>query len=236
VLPIGLVRRLLLHVLLAASSACGRAGYDPVAADGDAGASGDGGGPFRQDASVFTAGDAGEDTFLSSVDRGFNFGGLAALRTAREPPSTILLRFDIGEVPAGATVRAATLRVWTTAGEQDAAAVRVYRVFEDWSEGNQSGAPGAASWDVRAPGLAWTGPGCGVGSRDAAARAELSVEAPAARYEAALPAAVVQAWLDDPAANRGLALVATAGAGIELESSESADPERRPALAVDWTP
>jgi hypothetical protein len=231
-----MVVRLVLRIALAlVAAACGRAGYDPIDQGDDSAGADDGGGGGDVDASVFTAGEAGDDTFLASNQRGFIFGALEVLRTARGPAATILLRFDLGEVPPGAEPSGATLAVWTSDAAQDASEVRIYRVFEDWREGNEVGAPGEASWDNRAPGNSWSSPGCGVGSRDAAARAEIAIDAPATLYEVELPASVVQGWIDDPASNRGLALIATGGAGVELVSSESPDPARRPALSVEWS-
>lgn len=134
----------------------------------------------------------------------------------------------------GAEARGATLTVWTSDAAQDPGEVRIYRVFEDWSEGGETGAPGEASWDERQPGRAWSSPGCGVGSRDAAARAEMAIVAASTRHEVDLPASVVQGWIDDPSSNRGLALVATGGAGVELVSGDSRDVARRPTLAIEW--
>lgn len=216
-----------------ADVACGRSGYEPIALRGDGGEVVPDG-PL--DASVFVAEDGGEDTFLSSTDPGLNFGGVEVLRTGAAPPATTLVRFDLGEIPAGATAQAVTLTVWTGAGTQDPSEVRIYRVFEDWAEGNDTGAAGEANWDLRAPGQAWFSAGCGAGSRDAAARAVFDVAEPSGRHDVAIPPAVVQAWIDDPASNRGLALIAASGAGIELVSSESADTARRPALAIEWSP
>ncbi len=219
-------------------AACGRAGYDPIHESGGGDAAGgtiDDGGTAGGDASVFTAGDAGEDTFLAANQPGANFGGLDVLRTARGPAATILLRFDLDQLPPDAVVHAVTLAVSTSAAAQDSSGVRIYRVFEDWTEGSETGGPGEASWDRRTPGQSWHSAGCGVGSRDAAARAELAIAAPATRYQVALPAAVAQDWIDDPASNRGLALVARSGSGVELLSSESADPDERPALMIEWS-
>jgi hypothetical protein len=224
-----------LSCLFALVLACGRAGYDPLAGEEDAGGSriGDAG-HEGSDASVFTAADAGADTFLASTDRGFNFGGLGVLRTAAAPAATVLLRFDLGEIAAGAVARGAALTVWTTDAAQEPTEVRIYRVFEEWVEGDESGESGAASWDDRIAGQEWTSAGCGVGSRDAAARADLQIDAPATRYQVALPASVVQGWIDQPGSNFGLALIARSGSGVELVSSQSGDPERRPSLAVEW--
>jgi len=45
---------------------------------------------------------------------------------------------------------------------------------------------------------------------------------------------VVEGWIEDPTSNRGLALIATSGAGVELVSSEGDDPTARPALVIEW--
>jgi hypothetical protein len=224
----------------ALTAACGRAWYDPIDPGGESGA--DGGDPSRtgdggggdSDAGVFTTGTAAADTTLLASEPGANFGAVDVLRTAGSPGATILIRFDLGIVPAGVAVQAVTLAVSTSGAAQDASGVRIYRVFEDWTEGDESGAPGEASWDLRSPGLAWQRAGCGVGSRDAAARAEFDVDAAATRYQVDLPSSVVEGWIDDPASNRGLALIATGGSGIELVSSEGDDPAERPALAIQW--
>jgi hypothetical protein len=52
-------------------------------------------------------------------------------------------------VPASATARAVTLSVSTTGTAQDPSGVRVYRVFEDWSEAE-------ATWELRAAGQPWS--------------------------------------------------------------------------------
>ncbi|HEU5057479.1 MAG TPA: DNRLRE domain-containing protein [Kofleriaceae bacterium] len=213
---------------LALAAGCGRAWYEPQErGGGDAGGDSPDGGASESDAGVFTTGGALADTFLSESEPGESFGDRAVLRTARSPRATILLRFAL-EVPAGATARAVTLSVSTSGAGQDPSDVRVYRVFEDWSEEE-------ASWELRAAGQAWATAGCGVGSRDAAARAELAVEAAATRYQVALPTSVAQGWIDDPDSNHGLALIATSGSGVELVSSESGEPAERPSLAVEWT-
>ncbi len=221
---------------LVLASACGRAWYDPrdrgggdagLSGSGDGGSGGDsdGGGGGDSDAGVLTTGVATADTWLSESDPEQNFGAALVLGTAGSSDATILLRFDLGIVAAGAVPRAVTLAVSTSDGAQEPARVRIYRVFEDWSEDE-------ASWNLRTTGQAWTRAGCGVGSRDAAARAEVSIEAPSTRYQVALPTSVVQGWIDDPASNRGLALIASAG--LELLASESDDPAHRPTLAVEW--
>lgn len=232
---------LLAAIAFALTAACGRAWYDPIDPGGESGAdggdpsrTGDAGGGEGSDAGVLTTGSAAADTTLSASEPGANFGALDVLRTAGSPGATILIRFELGIVPADVAVQSLTLAVSTSGAAQDPSSVRIYRVFEDWTEGDESGAPGEASWELRAPGIAWTRAGCGVGSRDAAARAELDVDAPGARYEVDLPTSVVEGWIDDPTSNRGLALIATSGSGIELVSSEGDDPAERPALVIEW--
>lgn len=228
-------------IAFALTAACGRAWYEPVDQGGESGAdggdpsrTGDAGGGEGSDAGVPTAGTAAADTYLLASEPGGNFGAAEVLRTAGSPGATILLRFDLGIVPADVAVQSLTLSVSTSGAAQDPSSVRIYRVFEDWTEGEESGAPGEASWDLRSPGLAWQRAGCGVGSRDAAARADFEVDAAATRYQVDLPTSVVEGWIDDPTSNRGLALIATGGSGIELVSSEGADPAERPALVIEW--
>ena len=200
---------LLAAIAFALTAACGRAWYDPIDPGGESGAdggdpsrTGDAGGGEGSDAGVLTTGSAAADTSLSASEPGANFGALDVLRTAGSPGATILIRFELGIVPADVAVQSLTLAVSTSGAAQDPSSVRIYRVFEDWTEGDESGAPGEASWELRAPGIAWTRAGCGVGSRDAAARGLspwLAAGAPA--------------WLALGAADRGSLACRYAGAG-----------------------
>lgn len=218
---------------LVLACACGRAWYDPLDRGGGDGGlppgtgDGDGGSGGDSDAGVLTTGVAAADTWLSESEPELNFGAADVLRSTSGAGATILVRFELGIVPAGAVPQAVTLALSTTGSAQDPSRVRIYRVFEDWIEGE-------ASWQLRVSGQAWTRAGCGVGSRDAAARAEVSIDAPDTRYQVALPTSVVEGWIDDPASNRGLALIGSSGSELEIWSSESDDPAHRPTLAVEW--
>jgi spore coat protein A len=159
-----------------------------------------------------------------------------------------LVRFDLGTIPAGATVQAATLTLYNEEAT-NVADVTLHRVTESWGEGaslatgnGDAGAPpstGDATWIHRSyPATNWVTAG---GSFAATASAAASVTA-AGSYAWNTPAlaADVQAFLDDPAANFGwIVRGKETGAGNALKSfdtRESADPARRPRLEVTYVP
>ncbi|HEY8143584.1 MAG TPA: hypothetical protein VIG06_12965, partial [Kofleriaceae bacterium] len=110
----------------ALTAACGRAWYEPVDPGGESGAdggdpsqTGDAGGGGDSDAGLLTTGTAAADTTLVESEPDGNFGALDVLRTAGSFGATILVRFDLGIVPADVAVQSVTLAVSTSGAAQD---------------------------------------------------------------------------------------------------------------------
>lgn len=160
-----------------------------------------------------------------------------------------LLWFDVaGNIPAGATITAATLRLSMSASNAGATSVGVHRVAADWGEGasNADASPGAgaasqagdATWLHRFfSGTLWSTVG---GQFAAGASATASVNTPADYMWGSTPALVadVQAWLDLPSGNYGWlvrGVETTGGTAKKFESRESVTPEMRPLLTVEYT-
>jgi hypothetical protein len=180
----------------------GDGGADPDGGEGDGGADPDGGAAGETFAAV-------ADTALNSAASGLNYGGgsFFNVRTSAISTFTGLVRFA-PDAPPGAVVVAAQLWLTTTGAALGSGQVEVYRVLEQWVEGTQTGGAGVANHLERLAAVLWLSPGCGPGSRALSPAATFEPRETNTVYRVALPAALVQGWLDDPTSNHGLALVA----------------------------
>jgi hypothetical protein len=246
--------RLLLGALLLAGC---RLGYDvPAGGDGDGGATadagsrdgqgGDGdGGAGAPDAGGTTTVDLSgtgvtRDTALNSFAATLNYGGGATFNVRDSAVSTFtgLLAFDLtGAVDPDRAVVSASIDVTTGTMALSGGEIEVYRVLEDWVEGNGTGTTGVANYAMRTGALPWLAPGCGDGSREAVPLATFAPVDTGTTYTISLPPAVVEAWADDPSGNHGVALVA-AGTGndtVVFIASEGGDTDR-PRIRVVLAP
>ena len=208
----------------------------------DAALAGDGGPDAAIGATVVVLGETPDadvsgvttDGWLNSSDSTFNYGNDDVLRLDRLPDQNGLLRFDLTSIPAGSPVVAVEVRLWTESGFGNDGVVQLYPVIEPWDEGNLDGVIGAASWNERVAGIQWLGRGATGSSRSPT----LSDDAPArldgAELVFAIPAALVQGWIDDPASNNGWVLVPfdSSNDAATLLSSESPVEDHRPRMIV----
>jgi hypothetical protein len=112
-----------------------------------------------------------------------------------------LVKFLFGAVPPGAKVAKATLKLVTfDEASEDGGTVLVYRMREDWSEGE-------ATWFERRAGEPWSTAGAGPPARDTVHVAEVRPQQIATPYETELPPQLVQEWIDQPQLNFGIAIV-----------------------------
>jgi parallel beta-helix repeat protein len=165
-----------------------------------------------------------------------NAGGDALLRMDRDYPTgtgsvaNSLLRFDLGAIPANATVQSAVLTVNvrnSTTGE----GYFLYGASRAWSESQ-------ATWTHAATGSPWSAAGAsGAGDRGTTSFGTL-IPAATGRYSVSLNAAGVaalQGWVTNPASNHGFVLDALTNLdGLELDSSEVTTPANRPQLTVTY--
>lgn len=141
-----------------------------------------------------------------------NYGGMSALPAGELGPTTYqaLLRFDLGALPAGATVVSATLKL-RSAASLGAPTVNVHRVSAPWSELSVNGVSFGASFDpVAVASFPSVGPGASVTTD-------------------LLP--LVTAWISGAQVNHGVLLVAGPGRAV-FRSSEALTAAERPELAV----
>ena len=185
-----------------------------------------------------TANGSGQHLFCGVTVRDFN---------ARRA----LLRFDLEHaIPPGARITGVELTLHLSrALEGSPTQIGLHRVARDWGEGasdasGQEGAgaeprPGDATWVHTFYGTSsWAVPGGDFDSSDLSAA---SVDGPGTYQWPATPALVqlAQGWLDKPASNFGIILLAdetTNGNAKRFDSREHPNPGVRPSLRVTFVP
>lgn len=184
-------------------------------------------------------GDTMVDTFLASdTQAANNFGVHADLHLTSGSLDPVLVRVDLSSIPQGATVTSAALVFEVTFNTIEAGTkIRVFAVNESWTEGSGDHSAGVANQVQRHQDVDWSAAGAAPPSRGDLPVGSTMVNAPidvGSDVEIGVPADLVQAWVDDPASNNGLALIA-AGSGfyVELGSSEATNEFNRPVLLVD---
>jgi hypothetical protein len=149
------------------------------------------------------------DTFLDSNAAVHNFGVHGDLHTWEwDSSATSLLRFDLTFIPPGATIVEATLELWSDAegGTLQSGSLAGFRMLEAWEEGEYDWESGVANWEYRLPGVVWTTAGARQGSHADEILFEFDLAEFDTAYEVSIPPEVVQAWVDDPDDNHGMAI------------------------------
>lgn len=164
-----------------------------------------------------------------------------------------LLHFNTATIPAGATITAATLTIYTNKTAPNATGIELHKVNSDWGEGTSdaagneaSGAPattGDATWSQRMfPSTSWS-----VGGGDFVAASSggiANVEAgigsvTALTISGAALVAVIQSWINTPASNFGWAIISNdeqASASVKrLISRNSTTVAQRPSISITYT-
>ncbi len=186
-----------------------------------------------------------DDGTLSNGVGVYLFAGHTRIGTERRA----LLKFDLGGIPAGSTITAATLSLSVSLAPPlaDPVTVSAHRVLGAWGEGtSDAGIPGGggilaetgdATWTQRVfPGTAWTTPG-----GDLAPAPSSSAAAGDAGTTVTFASGLVsdvQAWHNNAGSNFGWALVSPPGStnARRFDSRESETPALRPVLTVTYTP
>ena len=190
--------------------------------------------------------DASQDVFIDTVYPNNNFEN-QGLRIQSPGNKRCLLDFDVSQVPAGAQIISATLRLTTSTinyGQMETPMnVGAYLVNQDWIA-NQ------ATWYSAFDGRQWSTAGCeGIpGDRSAnpvASTSILEVSTGTKPYERVTydwnVTQIVQAWVDSPADQAGLMLMSTDGMYREIGFWDSgfqgsAGQDLHPVLFVHWVP
>jgi hypothetical protein len=194
------------------------------------------------------------DTAIFAAKPTSNFGKEGALPLGTinnsSDPGRVLLKFDLGTLPAGAVVTNVSLQLTVVkqrSGGGPKGTIGAHRMSRAWGEGAKAGTLGAvasngeATWQAAAVGQGtWTVPGGSAGTDFVAASSGTAILGGPANYTFASTAdlvADVQAWAKDPAANFGWVLVSqqenVRGNAKRVASRE--DAARSPVLTVQFT-
>lgn len=197
------------------------------------------------------------DTFVSNGNGhlGHNYGGLPFLFACYDcdcgadsecesvegssDDVLTLIRFDISAIIPCSEVVSATLSLTTDDDNiGDGSSLQIFAVLEAWDEGTGTELEGAneeANWTKPKAGVAWASAGVGAGSRSSTEITlggfQFAPRVPNMEYGVPLDPAIVQTWVDDPAANRGMVFEVTGDhSDVHFYSSEA--PSFQPRLTV----
>jgi len=191
------------------------------------------------DGTVVLALTAAADAWIDSGKPGVAYGLSATLSADGDPAANILLRFDLGGVPAGARLLQATLQVTTTPdGALAQGSADVYVLRQAWAEGFRDDRVGSPNWTMRDDTTTWAGPGASAGARGDAPIATFAPSTASTRFAVPVPLATVASWVAMPALNDGLVLVLrdAGSAAAKIHAREAGDPNARPRLVVAYKP
>jgi hypothetical protein len=194
--------------------------------------------------------------FEDNGDFGNGAGSLFIGNIASGSPRHTLLRFDLGALPAGATVTAASVRFYinrAAIGSGAAESAALYRLTAAWGEGGSATTAGTgtqatptdATWAYRVygnpgagvPRVAWSAPG---GDFVPGASATTTVGSIGSYTVPSTPQLVadVQGWQASPGSNFGWLLRLPDGGdqnARRIDSRESAATATRPVLTLTYT-
>jgi len=166
------------------------------------------------------------DTWISDHFPNQVHGSDAELRVEATPLTAALIQFDLRAIPVGATIESATI-TWTVfdaVSASETASAQVLAV--PWSEAT-------ASWFQASAGAPWPAEGAQGAAVNAAKVVDGFSPRSVGAFTLALPAAVVQGWIDDPATNHGLRWQTTGIDLLQVRAREASDAER-PLLSVTF--
>jgi len=160
-----------------------------------------------------------------------------------------LIRFDVaGALPPGSAITGVTFTLYMSKTQAGPQPVALRRVLKDWGEGASNAAGDEGAGAPASPGDAtwlhtfydqqfWTAPGGDFAPTPSAT--SMMDKVGHYTWSSAEMVADTQAWLDNPAANFGWALLgneSTFSTAKRFDSRENANPAYRPALEVKYVP
>lgn len=157
-----------------------------------------------------------DDAQISADSPNTNYGAVTPINVdGATPHAHAVIKFPnifgsgAGQVPSGAVITSATLKVnCTNAGNL----TKLYRLIEDWVESQ-------VTWNNRSSGTPWTGAGAQGGSNAGVA---INGDCTALGWRTIDITQFVQEW-SNGASNYGLVLMDSGSDGIDFDSSESAN-------------
>lgn len=176
------------------------------------------------------------DSTIRERDPGDRLGGQAiCYADGDDPPGSgqamaTLLRWDLRAIPAGSTVKAATIRLDVVDGSEDT--YYLYALNRDWREEE-------VSWTFYRSGSRWAEAGAG-GSADRNQTVLGTIGAPGVGSQTislnAAGLATLQGWVDRPGSNNGFILLnLEAIDGLDFSCREAPATADRPLLELSYT-
>jgi hypothetical protein len=180
---------------------------------------------------------------LSNGSGQFTFAGTIVIGEIRRA----VIAFDLGSIPAGASVTSAAVTLHMSRTIVGPVPVALQRLTQDWGEGTSNApgeegggdaaTPGDATWiHASFPSVLWATSG-GDFVAQPSATIPVDQEGFYTWGSTAELVADVQGWVDDPASNAGWIVIADESVfptAKRFDSREFADPVRRPALTVTY--
>src|SRR5919107_2782861 len=169
------------------------------------------------------------DAGLSELAPTTNNGSATTLKVGGDDPDPggkdvyAALRWDLSQIPAGATVTSATVTL--NISNPSPQTYGAYELKKAWSEGQ-------VNWNVAATGAPWASAGA-KGATDRGSQIASVTPTNVAPYTFTIPVSVVQGWLNAPSSNNGIVLADTTNYdGFVFDSREGASP---PKLTINYT-
>jgi hypothetical protein len=169
------------------------------------------------------------DGGLSELSPTANSGAATTLKVDGDDPDPgggdlyAALRWDLSQVPAGATVTGASVTLNVT--NPSPQTYGAYELKRSWNEGQ-------VTWNQAATGAPWATAGAKATTDRGAKIADVRPTA-LGSYSFSIPASVVQGWLSAPSSNNGILLADTTNFdGFVLRTKEGTTPPR---LTVNYT-
>ena len=169
------------------------------------------------------------DAGLSELAPTTNNGAATTLKVDGDDPDPggkdlyAALRWDLSQLPAGATVTSATVTL--NISNPSPQTYGAYELKRAWSEGQ-------INWNVAATGMPWATAGA-KGATDRGSQIASVTPTNIAPYTFTIPASVVQGWLNAPTTNNGILLAHTTNFdGFAFDTREGTTP---PKLTVNYT-
>jgi hypothetical protein len=168
------------------------------------------------------------DGGLSELSPNANSGAATTLKVDGDDPDPggrdlyAALRWDLSQIPAGATVSSATVTLSISNHANDTGTPQTYGAYElkrSWNEGQ-------VNWNQAATGAPWATAGAKAATDRGPKIADVR---PAAlgSYTFTIPASVVQGWLSTPSSNNGILLADTTSFdGFVFSTKEGTAPPR----------
>jgi subtilisin family serine protease len=177
----------------------------------------------------------GRDTYIrsSSGQQGLNWGASPLLRVDASPNYRTLLYWDLGSIPAEATITNATMTLFVNSVMSTASnTIRAFRVTQDWTEGTGNGqdTDNGATWLTYNGTASWASPGGDYNTTIWASQAVTTAN----KFYAWNLTGLVAHWIKNNN-NKGLLLNATGSSGKDFSSSDSTNSTRRPRLQINYT-